>query len=71
MTSARVGSSFLDNPGWDYRWFHRAGAGPLGFHSWEFGPSQEQDRADEAAMLMVRLVVCFVASKRRDYALPL
>ena len=30
-TSPRLGSSFLDNPGWDSRWFHRPEAAHPGF----------------------------------------
>ena len=39
-TSARFGSSFLDNPGWDSRWFHRPVAGLPGFSPEEPYPAQ-------------------------------
>ena len=39
-TSVRFGSSFLDNPGWYFRWFHRPGAGPRGFSPEESYPAQ-------------------------------
>src|SRR4030095_4376558 len=39
-TSPRLGSSFLDNPGWNSRWFHRPGAGLLGSSSLALDPGQ-------------------------------
>ena len=35
MTSRRLGSSFLDNPGWDSHWFHHPEAALPGFPSWD------------------------------------
>ena len=39
-TSTRSGSWFLNNPGWDYRWFHHPGAPLRGFRSWAPGPDR-------------------------------
>src|SRR5262245_62609776 len=35
-----AGSSFLDNLGWDSRWFHRPEAARLGFSPWVLDPGR-------------------------------
>src|SRR5262249_33679278 len=40
QSSALFGSLFLDNPGWDSRWFHRPGAPLPAFRSWEPCPDR-------------------------------
>src|SRR5262245_11643440 len=50
-TSVRLGSSFLENPGWYFRWFHRLEAGLPGFSPLGLGLGQTFEDSQSASSL--------------------